>query len=766
MHRIVSRHEGLGIQTHQSAQGEPAPQIIDHRQENQQNKKKQQTYEIIKKQRDDLLVSELKYSKRIKELEKENEDLLKLYEPTYKENEQLKSQIQYGPESQNIKKLRQEKKKLFSELEIVKEENIELQDRVKDLEKMFLSEKEYYLEKKWREAIEKGRKRREERDTLISTQGPFPTSRKPKKRDLKSISDDEFEKQDAHDLHIDTLEKETQILLNKIRRIKQNKESIDYAYFIGKGAVTRNSSVAKAINEKLDKDLEQFENRLENLRRRTKQLKNNSSEELEMPEKKLKIKQFGTKYFRTRHTQTDHGEEQSDLALKTENASVEQSKSKPMKKTILRRGSKKGALMIKSKTPDVDVVLESRSESVANRDTQNTEIHTPSNISRSPNERENDDSPIAEHWRHLAIKLNEAEKYGGKTPYRDKIKGRASVQSSGSRRHESLSYVPERKTSTRPNSEEIVTLSAKSQRNESVVSKSTSTEISTRSTKHVESQSETDELQREHDIEDMTDTEKEMEKGKRIKITQRKTTNLGEEIRFIPREQSLQTVKYDQMGRYANGFEPISRKKKTDNKVNNAYQMKDERKSLHSNGNTTVENNEGKRGRELPKDAKFQQRVYSGETTKQNTLQVQSGLRNGRITDTRLKSPADAHQRIARNASLNVNRNAALRRTSPSQDYKMVSRNYSAYDEVLADVKKQYNDHARRQMANSIIQFKTKDNNESDTTRLTGNINDEHPFTYHIDLKSDNRSIFEREQKGMTDRNRKSQEYVYNLDLL
>ncbi|XP_060592277.1 probable DNA double-strand break repair Rad50 ATPase [Ruditapes philippinarum] len=785
MFTVVPKPEAPDIEDYQPAKGEPAPQIINHRQENQTHKKKKATYEDIKEQRDSLLESEMKYIKRIKELEKEKEDLLKLYEPTYKENKQLKSHLMHGPESQNIKKLKQEKKKILSELEIVNTENAELQDRVKELEKMFLSEKDYYREKKWREAIEKGRKRREEKDTLLSTQGPFASSRKPNKRDLKSVTDEEFEKQDAHDLHIDTLEKETQILLNKIRRMKQNKGSIDYAYFIGKGAITRNSSVAKAINEKLDKDLEEFENRLENLRQKTKQLKDISSEDLEVPVETAQIKQTGNKYFRTRQTQTNLVDEQirTNPPSNNNNLGDKQGISKPIAETrnISTKESKKRQLMIKRNTPDYDIVHDKYHASDDIRtftrphakevthesyEDQSATKQGSRNIRRTPDETEGFGSPIAEHWRHLTIKLNEVEKFGGKTPfaYRDKTKGRASVQSSSSRRQESMSYVPKRIPSTRPNSEEILSASAKSRRSaNSEISKSSSRDLSPQLSANLESMSDIDELDYECGADDMLDTKKEINIVESLEKAQRKTTNLGEEIRFIPRQRSWETGRNarcnnEQNGRYANGFEPISRYRKTNKKSNDAKLIEGETKTMISNEKgTSDDQSEAINESGIAKDVRFKQRTYSGDKIKRNTQAMPSELR--------FKNRNTRDSKVPRAKGLTEDNR---RHAGEAPDEEMVSsRNISAYDEVLADVSKQYKDHERRQMFQSRVQYKNEDKNDYDRTQQTRNINDEHGVDLpNYGVKHVEKTVFEKGQGGASVSSGKSREYIYNLDLL
>lgn len=341
MYTIVPKTE---IPEYRPLPGEPKPQIIDHRVEEKQNN--QRTYKVKKstkenlpqesswKQRDALVAIETKYKHRIEELEKENAELLKAYEPTFQENKILKSHFEHGPDTAKLKRLQREKKELTSELEVVKEENALLLERVKELERKLRLEKDYYLQDKWQIALKRGRKRREDKAAGRVTQGPFHDAVKPEKRNFLDVDDEEFEERDERDLTIDNLEKETQILLNKIKQIKQHKESIDYMRFVGKGALTRNTTIANAVNDKLDRDIETFEIRLEKLRRKAKLLKIDSGEkedDIDQVEDKHvvveTVKGKGTlnrptnlsnKYFRSKETQTeqeDYNQIQTDKEI-------------------------------------------------------------------------------------------------------------------------------------------------------------------------------------------------------------------------------------------------------------------------------------------------------------------------------------------------------------------------------------------------------------------------------------------------------------------
>lgn len=617
MFTLVPRPEILDHRDRRSSSVEPIPTVIDHRQEKQTGQKNQ-SYENIKEHRDALILSEFQYKRRIKELEKENEELVKIYEPTYEENKSLKSHILSGPEVQKIKKLKKEKKELLSEIEIVKQENAELTDRVQELEKMFVSEKNYYLEKRWREAVEKGRKRREETGAGIAVQGPFSYSSKQKKRNIKTVKDEEFESQDEYDLHIDSLEKETQILLNKIRQIKQNKENIDYVNFIGKGAVTRNAVIANAINEKLDRDLISFEGRLEHLRKKAKTLnikkdvkpiKSLSSDEVEREpkqEKKSQSRYTGNKYFRSRLTQTDTIDEKDTTEKKKIVARTYKAKSANIKEDI--------------KSFDASTDRNGRTPSYKKRQDSacSTKSDNSSNVTDQINLKQNIDSkvaievstnkvinteskvldkivPIEEHWGHLALKLTETEKYRKpkKSGKKQQSKNRETpkinvnyqttdVSNSAKQRirNEQDENLREKLTPV-----SVISTTADATRSQLGSGRSQVSILTdeTTNTSHIDAK------QKANDTSERALTKV----NTTLKVT-RKTTNTGELIRFIPTNQYLDTNSgnrhtRDQIGRYSNGPEPIRKKGTAKERIERSVKVNSGYKEIKENVRNTVQ---------------------------------------------------------------------------------------------------------------------------------------------------------------------------------
>lgn len=276
MYTVIPRQE---FDDYHKKDGEPGPQIIDHRQTYEKKpdkwkdrrRKEQLPYATLKDHRDTLLNAEFKYKHRIKELEKQAEELTKAFDQTFQENKILRSIIEHGPDAVKLKKLQQDKKEQKSVIDSLKEENDDLREKFKELEKEFGAPKDFTLEKNWKDALAKAKKRRQEEDA-IPTQGPFAGAKlfKPKRI---AIDDERLCEQDTYDLELDTIEKETHILLNKIRQLKREKGQIDYALIMGKGSISRNTTVANAINDKLNRDLNKFAIRLEKLKLKHKAAK-------------------------------------------------------------------------------------------------------------------------------------------------------------------------------------------------------------------------------------------------------------------------------------------------------------------------------------------------------------------------------------------------------------------------------------------------------------------------------------------------------------
>lgn len=263
MYTTVPRPE---IIDHRPKSGEPLPQIIDHRgTENVGRRRKEQLpYDTLKKHRDILLEAEYKYKRTIKDLEKEREELVVTYENTYQENRQLKSILEHGPDAAKMKQLAKQKKEQEDLVDRLQDDNKKLEERLQQLEKLVNPAKNDILEKNWKETLDRVRKKREEEDS-IPTQGPFAGGKLFKKKRI-AIDDTQMEELDTYDLQLDSIQKETQVLLNKVKQLKREKEQIDYTLLMGKGAVTRNAVVANAISEKLNRDLNKYAIRLEKLK--------------------------------------------------------------------------------------------------------------------------------------------------------------------------------------------------------------------------------------------------------------------------------------------------------------------------------------------------------------------------------------------------------------------------------------------------------------------------------------------------------------------
>lgn len=605
--------------------GVPKPQIIDHHQKQKcdvlvnirtNTQTNTNTYDSIIEQRDTLIASEIKYKKRIKELEQEHENLLKVYEPTRSENEVLRSHVKHGPNAQKIKQLQKDKKEILGKLEIVKEENGVLSDRVHELEKMFVSEKNYYLEKKWHEAVVNGRKRREERDAGISTQGPFADAKRPAKRNLKTVKDEEFEKQDADDLHIDNLEKETQVLLNKIRQTKQNKEDIDYAHFIGKGAVTRNATIAKAISVKLERDVQSCVDRLDHLRKTAIALKvetrskhntpkdKESTDDQLIHENHLKSPHSGNKYFRSKLIQTDSpvDQKQTDIGTRTViGKEIHKSRKDISEAIIPNTGTNRQVPIINDQTTSTTTGNSSRHSGLSNSKTEHGDRESiASNRSQEESKRrqnmdarettnnkidtpqyEINTAPLAAHWDQLAVKLSNTEKY---RPHRNKntiilthrdIKA-ANSQSSHSRVSSwksvqtNTSKLDDKETKRSPMSASTI----KSESNIAYHTKATHSTKNFPANAHTGSITPVKDIEVKHIVHDkvkptiITDAvqstkDVKYRQGIEIKLaTPRKTTHMGEVISYVSKNHSWETrgrVKHsdDNAGRYSNGPEPI-----------------------------------------------------------------------------------------------------------------------------------------------------------------------------------------------------------------
>ncbi|XP_060592239.1 uncharacterized protein LOC132746964 [Ruditapes philippinarum] len=253
------------VHYHRRDASEPRPEIINHRNDpdskrwSEKLRNEETTYKHLKQHRDELLESEIRYKKTIKQLEKEKAELIKIYEPTYDENKVLKSIIEHGPDAVKMKKLRKARKELGEEVDTLKDENKRLTEQMQELIKKNEPMRDNLLEKNWHDVLSESKKTKEN-ETVVA-QGPFPA--KDNEKGKKVPEKKNMKEDDEYDLQLDTVEKEIQILLNNVKYIKKQKEKLDYAILMSKGAIVRNSVLEKAIYDKLDEDLTKFKTELD-----------------------------------------------------------------------------------------------------------------------------------------------------------------------------------------------------------------------------------------------------------------------------------------------------------------------------------------------------------------------------------------------------------------------------------------------------------------------------------------------------------------------
>ena len=230
-------------------------------------------YHTLKSHRDALLAAEFQYLDKIKELEKRNEDMSQLFANTTEENVKLKTIIEHGPYAVRMKhfQIKREKQILVHELQ---KEIVAFQNKIRELE-TYYGIPDYYTSKRdWADGIthvryKKGmdaEETKEEHPILeVSTQGPFVGTKVLKSKRV-AIDDARSEDHDTYDISLEHMERETKHLLNKIKQLKQEKDQIDYAMIMGKGNFSKNAAVADRINERLNRDLNRFALKLEDLK--------------------------------------------------------------------------------------------------------------------------------------------------------------------------------------------------------------------------------------------------------------------------------------------------------------------------------------------------------------------------------------------------------------------------------------------------------------------------------------------------------------------
>lgn len=315
--------------------GEPRPEIINHRDEEQQSQKwtrkmkiEEATYKNLRKHRDELLESEMIYKRTIKELEKEKAEIIQIYEPTYQENKVLKSLLQHGPDAVKMKKLQKDRKELKEEVEKLNDENKKLTEQVSEIMKKQTMARDYVLEKNWHEILAGNKKNKREMKIL---QGPFLVEEDTSQNNAISLHENgDLQDQDIYDLELDSVEKEIQIILNNVKYLKKQKRKIDYAVMVGKSAIVKNSALEKAIYDKLDDDLNAFKGNAKSAKKKhdvlklklaanEKDLKSREIAANDVQKNEIKHEQYGQteeiKSYNTNGTQTDVTDERGNANL-------------------------------------------------------------------------------------------------------------------------------------------------------------------------------------------------------------------------------------------------------------------------------------------------------------------------------------------------------------------------------------------------------------------------------------------------------------------
>lgn len=732
--------------------GDPKPLIIDHRENIKRTYKR--TNDEKERERDRVIrnayvEAEAKYKHRIEELEKENRDLIKAYEPTYQENKILKNHFERGPEVMKLRKLQKEKKDLTNELELVKEENELLHQRIKELERMLQLEKNYYLQEKWDQALTRGRKKLKSQNSVQGTQGPFQNPPKVVKRKFLEVKDEDFETKDENDIILDKLEEKTQTLLNEISGVKQHKRNIDYVKFVGKGAVTRNQSIADAFSQKLEHDIEAFAMKLEKLRLKARSLKAESSEN---SSEKVKNKRPGgapnvtSKYFRTKEIQTESGtsdgadQSEEGLILQKEDERKRSSSSKSssgqtkVKNPPSAKESEKIAQENKSGTSSAKSSQERNSEQKHRTDDRNATLkqkktHNSSSLNddeltpvvnteskvRTKENKITMNSPIQDHWDYLAEKLAKTEK--------QKITTQRSVQK-----------VYGLEKGSNKNSEKIVSRNREPNRSstpktdvkflEELPREQISPVLPNTVTRNQDTRKAQSPKKKNNGSGETNDKVTNSKPGTSERLTSRttlksprKTTNTGPTIGYVEKQHSWETFTtprqynyIEQSGRYSNGPEPVGWRKKPARDLNSSRKFKSEEKLKQSDLKTREESSKKQ------------------DSAKGNERKLMLTASTDRPSERRV----------------------------------------SEYDLVLADMKKQYQQHAGYLHLKPATHSSTTRKSEAarSTEVQTNDVEQLPDFKQVLDFKSNGRTFNSKEERSIMGNSGLRQERLYHLDLL
>ncbi|KAH3692250.1 hypothetical protein DPMN_191606 [Dreissena polymorpha] len=242
---------------HARQPGEPVVEVIDNSGDKQVIKgwseepsQDDLTYKQLKKHRDALLEADLVNKKRLKDLEREKSELVKLYEPTYQENKALKSHITHGPEVAKIKQLQMEKKLLKEEVFRLSEDNKVLVEQMKDAMQKSKKVRDSIYDKAWRDALERASRRKEGKEKDVIRTNKKESENKDVLSEPEPIAEDELDKR------LNEMEKKLKTVQDNLKRLKQEKKKI---YAFQKNNHERKPTIIQdAVEAKLENDLDKF----------------------------------------------------------------------------------------------------------------------------------------------------------------------------------------------------------------------------------------------------------------------------------------------------------------------------------------------------------------------------------------------------------------------------------------------------------------------------------------------------------------------------
>ena len=250
MYTVLRKSE---IPNHRKRADKPSLEVIDHRKK-QKPVTIEESYDALRLQREALLDAEMRYQKRIRELESEATETAKAQEATQAENKNLKNIIDRGPKVSVLRKAKMQNDRLQQTITKLLEENRDLIQLINRMEKRDGDE--------WKDVFAETRRRQEERYSVL---GPFVAGLNGKKSTITLNDIPTNKKVDDYDRQLETLSKETKRLLHKFEQMKRAKLSIDYATVMGPRNSMKNINKHRAIGDLINLDLNKYAAHLENL---------------------------------------------------------------------------------------------------------------------------------------------------------------------------------------------------------------------------------------------------------------------------------------------------------------------------------------------------------------------------------------------------------------------------------------------------------------------------------------------------------------------